>query len=66
MSNAKIVSDYLDVVFNQNDVSKAETYWAGDMIQHNPGMPNGLDVLRGCIQSPDACDGSRPLQQLGR
>ena len=54
MSNAKIVSDYLDVVFNQNDVSKAETYWAGDMIQHNPGMPNGLDVLRGFIQSPDA------------
>lgn len=54
MSNAKIVSDYLDVVFNQKDVSKAETYWAGDMIQHNPGMLNGLDVLRGFIQSPDA------------
>ena len=54
MSNAKIVSDYLDVVFNQKDVAKAETYWAGDMIQHNPSMPNGLDVLRGFIQSPDA------------
>ena len=39
MSNAKIVSNYLDVVFNQKDVAKAETYWAGDMIQHNPGMP---------------------------
>lgn len=54
VSNAKIVSDYLDIVFNQKDVAKAEAYWAGDMIQHNPSMPNGLDVLRGFIQSPDA------------
>lgn len=52
--NAKLIADYLDAVFNQKDVAKAETYWASDMIQHNPMMPNGLDVLRGFIQSPDA------------
>lgn len=52
--NRQIIADYLDVVFNQKNVAKAETYWAGDMIQHNPSMPNGLDVLRGFIQSPDA------------
>lgn len=53
MSNKAIVIEYLDVVFNQKDLAKAETYWAGDMIQHNPSMPNGLDVLRGFITSAD-------------
>ncbi|MDO4224049.1 MAG: nuclear transport factor 2 family protein [Acinetobacter sp.] len=53
MSNKAIVAEYLDVVFNQKDLAKAETFWAGDMIQHNPAMPNGLDVLRGFITSPE-------------
>lgn len=52
--NAKIIADYLEAVFNQKDLAKAETFWADNMIQHNPSMPNGLDVLRGFIQSPDA------------
>lgn len=56
MSNSQIISDYLDIVFNQKDLAKAESYWAGDMIQHNPSMPNGLDVLRGFIQSDAAKD----------
>jgi len=50
-SNKAIVAEYLDAVFNQRNLAKAETYWAGNMIQHNPGMPNGLDVLRGFISS---------------
>ena len=50
-SNKAIVVEYLDAVFNQRNLAKAETYWSGDMIQHNPGMPNGLDVLRGFISS---------------
>lgn len=53
VSNKAIVVEYLDVVFNKRDLAKAETYWAGDMIQHNPLMPNGLDVLRGFISSKD-------------
>lgn len=52
--NAKIVADYLETVFNQKDLAKAETFWGDDMIQHNPTMPNGLEVPRGFIQSPDA------------
>lgn len=51
VSNKAIVVEYLDVVFNQRNLAKAETYWSGNMIQHNPGMPNGLDVLRGFISS---------------
>lgn len=54
MSNKAIISEYLNVVFNEKNLAKAETFWAGDMIQHNPTMPNGLDVLRGFIQSPEA------------
>lgn len=51
MSNKDTVIEYLNVVFNERNLSKAEGYWAGDMIQHNPSMPNGLDVLRGFISS---------------
>lgn len=53
MSNKQLALDYLDAVFNQKSLAKAEAYWSGDMIQHNPGMPNGLDVLRGFISSAD-------------
>ena len=44
---------YLNAVFNEKDLAKAETFWGGDMIQHNPTMPNGLDVLRGFITSEE-------------
>ena len=54
MSNRKLAIEYLDVVFNQNDLGRAEGFWAGDMIQHNPQLPNGLDVLRGFISSADS------------
>lgn len=53
MSNKTLVKEYLDAVFNQRDLAKAETYWAGNMRQHNPQMPNGLEVLRGFISSPE-------------
>ncbi|HRM74523.1 MAG TPA: nuclear transport factor 2 family protein [Paracoccus sp. (in: a-proteobacteria)] len=53
MRNADIVLDYLDVVFNRKDLARAEAFWAGDMIQHNPAMPNGLEVLRGFIAGAD-------------
>ena len=54
MSNKASVIEYLDAVFNQRDLAKAEEFWAGDMIQHNPTMPNGLDVLRGFINTSAA------------
>ena len=44
---------YLNAVFNEKDLVKVETFWKDDMIQHNPSMPNGLDVLRGFITSED-------------
>ena len=53
MSNKEIILRYLDIVFNKRDLKEAEASWAGDMIQHNPGMPNGLDVLRGFITSSE-------------
>lgn len=53
MTNKDLVLRYLDIVFNQRNLEKAEMYWKGDMIQHNPHMPNGLDVLRGFITSSD-------------
>lgn len=53
MSNTARVIEYLDIVFNQKNLAKAEQFWGDGMIQHNPGMPNGLDVLRGFIGSAD-------------
>ena len=54
MSNKAIVLDYIDTVMNQKDLTKVETFWAGDMIQHNPNLPNGLDALRGLMKNADA------------
>lgn len=54
MSNKNLVLDYLDAVFNQKDANRAERFWAGDMIQHNPHVPNGLDALRGLIGMADS------------
>lgn len=45
--------NYLNAVFNEKDLEKVETFWKDDIIQHNPSMPNGLDVLRGFITSED-------------
>lgn len=45
--------NYLNAVFNEKDLEKVETFWKDDMIQHNPSMPNGLDVLSGFITSED-------------
>lgn len=53
MSNSALITEYLNVVFNEKNLAKAETYWADDMIQHNPAMPNGLGVLRDFIASAD-------------
>ncbi|WP_172271865.1 nuclear transport factor 2 family protein [Caulobacter sp. RHG1] len=53
MNNKSLVLRYMDTVFNKRDLAEAETFWSGDMIQHNPAMPNGLDVLRGFISSPE-------------
>lgn len=61
MSNKDIAVGYLNVIFNQRNLAKAETYWAGGMIQHNPGMPNGLDVLRGFVTG----DGPSPSYEPG-
>ena len=60
MSNKANVIEYLDAVFNRRDLARAESFWAGDMIQHNPTMPNGLDVLRGFITSAEAGTGYEP------
>lgn len=53
MSNIELVKEYLEIVFNEKNLEKAEKFWSDDMIQHNPSMPNGLDVLRGFIKNPD-------------
>jgi len=50
--NAAVVRNYLHAVFVEKSLAKAETFWAGQMIQHNPQMPNGLDVLRQFISNP--------------
>lgn len=48
-ANSSIVSSYMNAVFVEHDLANVERFWGADMIQHNPTMPNGLDVLRGII-----------------
>lgn len=45
--------NYLNAVFNEKNLEKVETFWGDNMIQHNPNMPNGLDVLREFITAED-------------
>ena len=49
MSNGKIISDYLRAVFVERDLAKAETFFGPTKTEHNPGMPNGHDAVRGFI-----------------
>lgn len=51
--NKAIVAAYLKAAFIDADLALVETFWGYDMIQHNPTMPNGHDVLRGLISNPD-------------
>ena len=50
---AQKILAYLQAVFNEKNLSAAEKFWAGKMIQHNPTMPNGLEVLRQFITQAD-------------
>jgi len=45
--NKSLVENYLTDLFVKKDAKLAANYWGTDMKQHNPTMPNGLDVLRG-------------------
>lgn len=65
MNYKALAVDYLDTVFNRKDLAKAETYWSGDMIQHNPAMPNGLDVVRDFIRTADPALAYEPGLAMG-
>lgn len=47
--NKALVTAYLQALFVEKDLATVEKFWGKDMIQHNPSMPNGLDVLRGIL-----------------
>ena len=46
MNNSQIISDYMRAVFVERDLAKAETFFGPTKTEHNPGMPNGHDVIR--------------------
>jgi predicted SnoaL-like aldol condensation-catalyzing enzyme len=49
MSNRQIISDYMRAVFVERDLAKAESFFGPTKTEHNPGMPNGHDVIRAFI-----------------
>ena len=52
-TDAQRILAYLQAIFNEKNLAAAEKFWAGKMIQHNPTMPNGLEVLRDFITRAD-------------
>jgi predicted SnoaL-like aldol condensation-catalyzing enzyme len=48
-NNKELITAYLKVLFTERDRQAAEQFWDKNMLQHNPGMPDGLDVLRGLL-----------------
>jgi predicted SnoaL-like aldol condensation-catalyzing enzyme len=52
-NNKDLIVAYLKTIFDDRNLGEAEKFWGPDMIQHNPMMPNGLDVLRKFIAAPN-------------
>ena len=42
MSHKKVVKEFYDVVFNGHDMEAVPKYMREDYIQHNPGVPQGM------------------------
>lgn len=43
--NARIVTDYLEQVWNEGQLDVANKFLDADLIQHNPNLPNGSAPL---------------------
>lgn len=50
-SNKEIVSAALDRVLVNTDVSAVDEYFGPTYIQHNPGVPDGVEALKGLVES---------------
>jgi len=51
MSNKELVLKAITDVFIKRDISAFDTYFVENYIQHNPGIPNGTEVLKQFIPS---------------
>ena len=47
MSNKALVRTAVTELFVNGDVTALDRYWSDHYIQHNPGVGNGRDALRG-------------------
>ena len=50
-ANDKMVVDAYKGVFNDGNVALLDQYWDPNYLQHNPQAPNGVEGLRGFIES---------------
>jgi predicted SnoaL-like aldol condensation-catalyzing enzyme len=44
--NKALVRSFIDEVFNQHNISAVDKYYALDLIQHNPAVPNGSEAFK--------------------
>ena len=51
MTNKEIVIAALTELFIQRDVHAIERYWGTPYLQHNPGIPDGHDLLRNIVEN---------------
>ena len=49
MTNKELVKAAITAVFVNRDITAFDKYFDANYIQHNPQIPNGLDVLRQLI-----------------
>ncbi|WP_214413950.1 nuclear transport factor 2 family protein [Sphaerisporangium fuscum] len=50
MTNTRLVSEYIELVWNQGRTDLAGKYVADDLVQHNPGLPDGRSALVGFVE----------------
>lgn len=47
--NSALVTDYLHALFADKNLDEVQKFWGGQMIQHNPTLPDGHAVLRNIV-----------------
>lgn len=54
MTNKELVFKAVTAVFGQRDLSALDKYFDSNYIQHNPALPNGIDILKQIISGLSA------------
>ncbi len=62
-NNKAIVQQAITELLQQKDLTALDRYWGTPYIQHNPTLPDGVEVLKGLVPATQAFDVRRTLAE---